>query len=123
MPVFFNLCFFQAILGYIYITIICYIVVEDFTFFSTSMETGCFGLFRSEQVGVMMGMYGPAHGFFGNAGYIVCLKYFSAVVVSAAFLFEPGLSQIIGYWFDIDEMPGWMTWLGAAGVFTGIALI
>ena len=81
------------------------------------------GMFHEDEFVTAFFIYGPSAGFFGNAGYIICLKFFSSVVVSASLLFEPFLSQMIGFWLDIDALPGWMTWLGTFLVFIGIALI
>ena len=104
--------------------ILCYILYYDsFEYFSMHKGWGAFGLFHHDQLSVTWGLYGPSHGFFGNAGYLICLNYFSPVIVSAAFLMEPSIGQCIGYWFDIDKLPSWMTWLGALGVIIGIGLV
>ena len=84
---------------------------------------GCFGFLNKEEVIESFLVFGMAAGFFGNAGYVICLKFFSPVVVSAVFLVEPLLAQCFGWALGIDEMPGASTWIGTSLVFFGIALV
>ena len=96
MPIFFNI-FCQAILAEIFIVTTLYIWEWDkYSFFSTDKYYGTMGMFHEDQWITIFFMFGPSAGFFGNAGYIISLKFFSPVVVSAAFLFEPIIGQIIG---------------------------
>ena len=67
--------------------------------------------------------FGPAAGFFGNAGYVICLLFYSPVIVSACYLLEPFISQVIGYWIGIDRLPGWGTWVGTSVILVGILFI
>ena len=54
---------------------------------------------------------------------MVCLVFFSPVIVSAAYLFEPFIGQLLGYWLGIDLMPGVATWLGTFIATIGVAVI
>ena len=122
-PLFLNLLL-QSIIGEIIIVVILYIrETENYSFFSTDKMWGSMGMFHEDQIVDAVFIYGSSAGFFGNAGYIIALKFFSPVVVSAALLFEPAIGQLIGYMLDIDELPGWMTWVATASVFVGIAMI
>ena len=85
--------------------------------------TGAFGFLDSEKAFETIVGYGASAGFFGNPGYVICLLFYSPVVISAVYLVEPTVSQMFGYWLGIDAFPGWMTWLGAALVLVGISLI
>ena len=60
--------------------------------FSLDTVWGCFGFLNKEEVIESFLVFGMAAGFFGNAGYVICLKFFSPVVVSAVFLVEPLLA-------------------------------
>mmetsp|Transcript_25724 Transcript_25724/g.34366 ORF Transcript_25724/g.34366 Transcript_25724/m.34366 type:complete len:210 (-) Transcript_25724:264-893(-) len=92
MPLFFNL-FVQTLIGEVFIVIIIYCISHDeFKFFSLDKNWGAFGMFHSDEVVTAFFVYGPSAGFFGVAGYVCALKFFSPVVVSAAFLFEPAIS-------------------------------
>ena len=67
--------------------------------------------------------FGLSAGFFGNAGYVICLIFFSPVIVSASFLLEPFIGQLVGYWMDIDHFPGWATWVGTSLACVGVLMI
>ena len=121
-PCFFNL-WIQGIIGYVYVVVICLSLFFYQFEFSMDKAWGAFGLFHEDQLSVTWLLYGPSHGFFGSAGYLICLNYFSPVVVSASFLMEPCVGAVVGYYFGIDELPGWMTWAGVMGVIFGISLV
>ena len=57
--------------------------------FSMHPKIGLFGFFDPSLVFVAFVPYGILCSIFGNAGYIVCLIFFSPLVVASAFLFEP----------------------------------
>lgn len=120
----FTLLLIQAFLGYVYITFILAIAFSDeFTFFSMDRERGGFGLLDPEEVFAAFICFGSTSGFFGSSGYVICLLFFSPVIVSASFLFEPFLGQLIGYWMEIDHFPGWSTWVGTLCVLIGVLAI
>mmetsp|Transcript_3277 Transcript_3277/g.4408 ORF Transcript_3277/g.4408 Transcript_3277/m.4408 type:complete len:136 (+) Transcript_3277:762-1169(+) len=90
-PTFFNL-FAQSIIGYLYTVVLLYILAPSkYELFSLSKEWGGLGFLHNDQAVATLLLYGPSHGFFGSAGYLICLLYFSPVVVSAAFLVEPSI--------------------------------
>ena len=120
----FTLLVLQAIIGYLYLTIFMVSAYSDrFVFFSLDIQWGGFGFCDENQAVKAILFYGLSAGFFGNAGYVICLLFFSPVIVSACFLFEPFLGQFIGYWMGIDHFPGWLTWVGTFLVLVGILLI
>ena len=122
MPVFINL-FIQTILGLIYACIACWIAVDNYSLFSMDKKLSTMGMFHPDEFVTVFFIFGPSAGFLGNMGYLCALKFHSTIVVSGSFLFEPLVSQLFGYFLDIDKFPGWMTWVGAFCVFLGIALI
>lgn len=65
-------------------------------------------------------VFGLSAGFFGNAGYIICLIFCSPVLVSGVFLIEPILAQCFGWALGVDKAPGWLTWAGTCLVLFGI---
>ena len=111
----------QACFGLVYSIGINYFVTKDYQFFSTNPMSGGLGLFTQDFSAVVS--FSLSAGFFGNVGYVISLLFFSPVIVSAVFLFEPALGQLLSYFAGIDEFPGWMTWSGTACVFFGILLI
>lgn len=96
---------------------------SDFEFFSMDAEWGGFGFLDQNEAVAAILWYGLSAGFFGNPGYIICLLFFSPVVVTATYLFEPFLGQLFGYLMEIDHFPGFLTWLGTFLVLIGILLI
>ena len=117
----FTLLLAQALLGYLYINILLALVYpDDFEFFSLDPLWGGFGFAHKDEVFAAFVCFGTSAGFFGNAGYVICLLFFSPVIVSATFLFEPFLGQLIGYLMKIDKFPGWMTIIGTVLVLIGV---
>lgn len=57
--------------------------------FSVDPVWGCFGFLDADQIVMSFVVFGLTAGFFGNAGYTICLMFCSPVIVSAVFLIEP----------------------------------
>ena len=91
--------------------------------FSNDAEWGGFGFLNKDKFFDTFFIFGMSAGFWGSAGYIISLLFFSPVIVSASFLTEPFLGQLFGYWMNIDAFPGLMTWLGTLLVCLGILSI
>ena len=119
----FTLLVVQALIGYVCLTIFMLLAFSEFRLFSLDTHWGGFGFLDEGEAFAAIVCYGLSAGFFGNAGYVICLLFFSPVIVSACFLVEPFLSQMFGYWMDIDRFPGWLTWFGTFLVLIGILLI
>ena len=49
---------------------------------------GGFGFVNPDEAFYGLVCYGLSCGFFGSAGYVVCLIFFSPVIVSASYLIE-----------------------------------
>ena len=96
---------------------------EDYKVFSVDKEWGAFGMFHTEHAVMAILGYGSSCGFFGNAGYVLSLIFFSPVIVSASFLLEPFIGQLVGYWTGIDHFPGWATWVGTTVACLGVLFI
>ena len=99
-----------------------YILTDGYALFSTDKITGGFGFLNPDEALVAF-VYFALAGFWGVAGYVISLLFFSPVIVSASILFEPFVSQMIGYWMDIDRLPGWLTWVGTVITTFGILSI
>ena len=84
---------------------------------------GGFGFLDENEAVDAILWYGLSAGFFGNPGYMICLLFFSPVVVTATYLCEPFLSQLFGYLMEIDKFPGVMTWVGTIFAVIGILLL
>ena len=61
-------------------------------FWSTSATRGIFGFLNPEVAFTAFVPFGIFCTVCGNAGYIVCLVFFSPLVVSSSFLMEPLLA-------------------------------
>ena len=61
--------------------------------------------------------------FFGQAGYIISLNFFSPLVTSNAYLLEPFFAQILGYMIGLDKLPGVISLLGTGCALVGIMYI
>jgi hypothetical protein len=68
-------------------------------------------------------MYAIFCSFFGSAGYILVLLFYSALVTSNAYLIEPFFAQVLGYMLGLDLMPGMMTLVGTVFAVFGIMYI
>ena len=121
LPIFFILIM-QAFLGFFYHGILLAILdSENYMFFSADGTWGAFGFVQEDPRIVWAWIVCAA--FFGNCGYLISLLFFSPIIVSASFLVEPFLGQMIGYWFEIDHFPGWLTWFGTIIAVIGILAI
>ena len=96
---------------------------DDYIFLSTDKYYGGFGFLNGDTLFAALVCYGASSGFWGSTGYILSLLFFSPVIVSAAFLFEPFFGQLFGYWMDIDHFPGVLTWVGTLLVLVGVLAI
>ena len=67
--------------------------------------------------------FGLSAGFFGMAGWVLCLLFFSPVITSASFLFEIFIGQFFGFLLDLDKLPGWSTWVGTVVVLIGVLFL
>ena len=112
----------QTFLGFWYLAVFIAVtgVHSEYKFASNDKMFGAFGWLNEDEALVAILCFGPTAGFWGNAGYVVALLFFSPVIVSASFLFEPFIGQIVGFLMDIDHLPGWLTWVGTCLVFCGI---
>ena len=117
----FTLLLLQSLIGYVYIVILLFALYpSQFSLFSMDRDWGGFGLFHPEEAFYAIVCFGMTSGFWGSLGFVIALYFFSPVIVSASILFLPFLGQLIGYWMDIDMLPGWLTWSGTVCVFFGV---
>ena len=93
----------------------------DYVFFSTDPVWGGFGLVQEDPMALFC--FAISAGFLGSCGYIIALFFFSPVIVSASFLAEPFIGQMIGFWLAIDHFPAALTWIGTCVVVIGILFI
>ena len=93
VPIFF-LLFAQSALGFFYLTIFFYAtgVDPEYEFASVDKDHGAFGFLNEENVLVAMLCFGPSAGFWGSAGIVVSMLFFSPVITSACFLLVPFIS-------------------------------
>jgi len=63
---------------------------SEIEFFSFDVETGCFGFLNVfNQPLLPIACYALLASFFGSAGYVLCLLFYSPLVTSNAYLLEP----------------------------------
>jgi len=89
-------------------------------FFSMSANYGIFGFLNPECIFIAFIPYGILCSIMGSAGYIVCLLFFSPLVVSSSFLLEPLVAQVLGTLLGIDNSPGFFTINGTFMIIFGI---
>ena len=90
--------------------IFCVIAVlgEDATIdFNTSQ--GLFGWLDNQISFVTIFFYGFLATFFGSAGYLFSLQFYSPLVVMNAHLLEPIIAQVLGCVMGIDKLPSFLT--------------
>ena len=56
----------------------------------------------------------------GSAGYVLCLLFYSPLVVSNSYMLEPFIAQLLGYAIGLDKFPGIFTFIGAIITLYGI---
>lgn len=91
--------------------------------FSMDKDRGCLGFLDPEIRFVAFIPYGIFSSVMGSAGYVMCLLFYSPLVVSNAYLIEPLIAQIMAYCLHIDDCPGLLTLLGGFVIVIGIMLI
>lgn len=62
---------------------------KNVVLFSTDPQNGCLGFLSKEAALIAFLPYGILGSFFGSAGYVISLLFYSPVVTSNAFLVEP----------------------------------
>ena len=95
----------------------------DIELFSFDMNTGCLGFFDPRIAFIAFVPFGIFCSIMGSAGYVICLLFYSPLVVSNAFLIEPFVAQLLGFFLDIDNFPGLLTIFGAGITVLGIYFI
>ena len=96
---------------------------DDYDYFSTDKMMGGFGFLHPDEAVYGVICFGLSAGFFAMAGWVLCLLFFSPVIITASFLFEIFISQFLGFVLKIDKLPGWLTWVGTVVVFVGVLLL
>lgn len=86
-------------------------------------DTGCLGFFDRDILFIAFVPFGIFSSVMGSAGYVMCLLFYSPLVVSNAYLIEPLIAQIMSYSLHIDDCPGPLTFVGGFFVVIGIMLI
>ena len=121
VPVF-TLLLLQASISFTYLVVLVLPLTlgDQYKFWSTDKYWGAFGFLNKEQLVEGLLAYGLSTGLFGNTGYLACLLFYPPVVVSAFYLIEPIVSQLIGSAMGIDRFPGACTWVGTFCVILGI---
>ena len=92
-------------------------------YFSTDMNIGCLGFFDPRIALIAFIPFGILCSVMGSAGYTISLLFYSPLVVSNAFLIEPLVAQLLGFYFGFDDFPGIMTFIGAIFTITGLIFI
>ena len=88
----FLLLLLQGAIGFVYTAFFMkFMEPEKYIVFSIDKEWGGLGFLNKEHFLETFVFYGQSGGFWGNAGYIICLLFFSPVIVSAVYLIEPFL--------------------------------
>ena len=88
--------------------------------FSFNRETGCLGFLNVHNEVLPLLGYSVFSSFFGSAGYVLCLLFFSPLVTSNAYLLEPFFAQLLGFLLGLDKLPGLMTGIGTLFAIAGI---
>ena len=91
--------------------------------FSMDKDTGYLGFFDPKIMFIAFIPFGIFSSVMGSAGYVMCLLFYSPLVVSNAYLIEPLIAQMMSYSLGIDNCPGPLTFVGGIFVVIGIMLI
>ena len=96
---------------------------KNIQIFSIDPNIGCLGFLNPEIAFTAFVPFGILSSVCGSAGYVLCLIFYSPLVVTNAYLLEPIVAQLLGYLLNIDKIPGYMTFIGTAVTILGIILI
>ena len=103
--------------------IILTLVYDDFEYLSLDVKMGGFGFLNPDEFVAGFVGFGLASSFLTLSGSVLCLKHVPPVIITACFLFEIFIGQFLGWFLNIDKMPGMLTWLGTVVVFVGVLLL
>lgn len=81
---------------------------------------GAFGYFASP-LGWWVLYLAVGPGLVGHTGFNTLLRFFSPLVISMAFPFEPLVGSVIGLALGLEKVPGPLTWLGGAMIVGALA--
>ena len=62
-------------------------------------------------------------GIVGHAGISMVLRWFPPIIVSVAYLFEPLIGSIIGWFLGTTDIPEIWTWIGGIILLIGMGII
>ena len=86
-------------------------------------NTGVFGFLRSDNAFFCIFIFSFIVGFWACAGYVWALMYFNPLIVMNCLLIEPLSGQVVGVLMNIDEIPGFLTWIGVFFVLIAINVL
>jgi drug/metabolite transporter (DMT)-like permease len=87
-------------------------LVDKLSLFAAG-STGIFGYFASSH-GWWVLYLAVVPGLVGHTGFNTLLRFFSPLVISMAFPFEPLVGSVIGAALGLEKVPGVLTWLGGS---------
>ena len=62
-------------------------------------------------------------GIVGHAGISMVLRWFPPIIVSVAYLFEPLIGSIIGWYLGTTDIPEIWTWIGGIILLIGMGIV
>ena len=86
----------------------------------TTGANGAFG-YLSSKLGWWVLYLAVGPGLVGHTGFNTLLRFFSPLVISMAFPFEPLVGSVIGLALGLEKVPGALTWLGGAMIVAALA--
>lgn len=118
-----SLIFFQNLHLWFLNSIVAKVANPDIIMFSMDKDVGCLGFLDPKIAWISFMYFGIFSSVMGSAGYVMCLLYYSPLVVSNAYLIEPLIAQLLSYFLNIDHFPSYITFIGGIFIIIGIRLI
>jgi drug/metabolite transporter (DMT)-like permease len=84
---------------------------------------GVFGWLASRRYGPLIVYLGIVGGLIGHTGFNTVLKYITPLTVSLAGQMEPILAPLIGWWLNVMQPPGLLTYIGGAVVLVATIIV
>lgn len=84
---------------------------------------GVFGWVASRRYGPLIVYLGIVGGLIGHTGFNTVLKYITPLTVSLAGQMEPILAPLIGWWLNVMQPPGLLTYIGGAVVLVATIIV
>lgn len=88
--------------------------------YNTLSNGSIWGWLQPQELVYVSVLYGLICGVYGTHGAIFAVKHFPLIPLMNSYLLRPIIAQLLGWYLEIDKVPGTMTWIGVSGLILSI---